>query len=313
MGGESDTYFNVDGNITIAQTIVLACRLHSIYYTGEPIELSGDPWYYPYFEYAMENGIISQASESGLDLINQPAPRGVFASIIGEALPDEALQSINSIEIGAIPDVSLDDVYAFQIYRLYEAGVLLGNDTKGTFAPESAISRGAVAAIVSRMVVPSLRGQITLSKAPFEPVPLKQLANLNKVRSKASDDELAQAYTVALEIASQYAGLPLEDQLKGVTASIREYFDDGMEYSMESPHYDDPYGYFVLRKASCAGCVRATGMVLNILGIPYEHVNENQYSHQWVRVNVNGTYWICDAYGLYCGPEPEPYKHPYLS
>ena len=49
-----------------------------------------------------------------------------------------------------------------------------------------------------------------------------------------------------------------------------------------------------------------------MLGIPYEHVNENQYSHQWCRVNLNGTYWICDAYGLYCGPEPAPYRHPYL-
>lgn len=88
--------------------------------------------------------------------------------------------------------------------------------------------------------------------------------------------------------------------------------DSGMVYSMSSPHYNDPYGYFILHTASCAGCTRATGLCLNILGIPYEHVNENQYSHQWCRVNVNGTYWICDAYGLYCGPEPAPYTHPYL-
>ena len=46
--------------------------------------------------------------------------------------------------------------------------------------------------------------------------------------------------------------------------------------------------------------------------IPYEHVNENQYSHQWCRINVNGTYWISDAYGLYCGPEPAPYAHPWF-
>ena len=68
----------------------------------------------------------------------------------------------------------------------------------------------------------------------------------------------------------------------------------------------------ILGTASCAGCARATGLCLNILGMPYEHVNENQYSHQWCRVNIDGTYWICDAYGLYCGPEPAPYMHPYL-
>ena len=26
----------------------------------------------------------------------------------------------------------------------------------------------------------------------------------------------------------------------------------------------------------------------------------------------DGSYWICDAFGLYCGPEPEPYQHPYF-
>ena len=54
-------------------------------------------------------------------------------------------------------------------------------------------------------------------------------------------------------------------------------------------------------------------MCLNMLGIPYEHVNESQWSHQWCRVPMpDGSYWICDSYGLYCGPEPAPYQHPYL-
>jgi len=146
----------------------------------------------------------------------------------------------------------------------------------------------------------------------FTPVPMAELANLKSLQKKASDQELAQAYDAALKIVEPLAGLSREEQLQGVAAAIRKLFDSGMDYSMESPHYNDPYGYFILGAASCAGCTRATGLCLNILGIPYEHVNENQYSHQWCRVNVNGTYWICDAYGLYCGPEPSPYTHPYL-
>lgn len=54
---------------------------------------------------------------------------------------------------------------------------------------------------------------------------------------------------------------------------------------METPHYNDPYGYFILHTASCAGSTRATGLCLN---------------------------WICDPFGLYCGPEEAPYEHPYL-
>lgn len=146
----------------------------------------------------------------------------------------------------------------------------------------------------------------------FTPVPMKDLANLKSLQKKASDEQLAQAYDVALEIVRPLAGLSREEQLKGIAAALRDMFDSGMDYSMDAPHYDDPYGYFVLGMASCAGCARATGLCLNILGIPYEHVNEGAYSHQWCRVNVNGTYWICDAYGLYAGPEPAPYQHPYL-
>lgn len=148
--------------------------------------------------------------------------------------------------------------------------------------------------------------------ASFTPVPMAELANRKSLQKKATDDEFAQAYAAALEIVKPLAGLPLEDQLQGIAAALRARFDSGMEYSMTSEHYNDPYGYLILGSASCAGCTRATGLCLNILGIPYEHVNEDEYSHQWCRVNVNGTYWICDAYGLYCGPEPAPYLHPYF-
>lgn len=104
-----------------------------------------------------------------------------------------------------------------------------------------------------------------------------------------------------------------EDQLIQIAVAIRAMFDNGqVRYSTSENHYNDPYGYFVLGVGSCAGCARATGLCLNMLGISYEHVNENQWSHQWCRINVDGTYWICDAYGLYVGPESAPYAHPYL-
>lgn len=143
-------------------------------------------------------------------------------------------------------------------------------------------------------------------------VPVNQLANLKSLRKKMTDEELNAAYNVALEIVKPYAGLTKEEQLQGIAYSIRMIFENGGAYSMSEAHYNDPYGYLILGTASCAGCARATGLCLNILGIPYEHVNENQYTHQWCRVEINGTYWICDAFGLYCGPEPAPYVHPYL-
>ncbi len=151
--------------------------------------------------------------------------------------------------------------------------------------------------------------------AVFQPVPLANLANLKSLRKKANDDEMAQAYDIALRIVAPYANKSRTEQLQGIYKYLRGMVDDGlMSYSMSSEHYNDPYGYLVQHTASCAGSVRATGLCLSILGIPYEHVNENQYSHQWARVQMeDGSYWICDPYGCYCGPEKEPYKHPTIS
>lgn len=124
---------------------------------------------------------------------------------------------------------------------------------------------------------------------------------------------LSQSYKAARRIVEPLANLSREAQLCGISIVLRIITDNRITYSMSAPHYDDPYGFFILNKASCAGCTRATGLCLNMLGIPYEHINENKYSHQWTRVNIDGKYWICDAYGMYCGPEKIPYRHPNIS
>lgn len=153
---------------------------------------------------------------------------------------------------------------------------------------------------------------LTVKKSNFKPVPLKKLKRYSYFRKFMSEAQLKQAYKKALKLVRPLGDLKKKDQLMGVAARLRNLFDNGMTYTMSAKHYNDPYGYLVLKKASCAGCARATSLCLNILGINYEHVNENQYSHQWARVKVGKKFWICDAYGLYCGPEPAKRKHPYM-
>lgn len=143
----------------------------------------------------------------------------------------------------------------------------------------------------------------------FVPVPMNKLANLGSIKKKMNDAEFTQAYNAALEVVMPLSGLNREDQLRGIAQALRNRCESNFSYSTSTPHYNDPYGYFIEGSASCAGCARVTGLCLNILGIPYEHINENQWN-LWCRVNVNGTYWICDAFGLYCALEPAPYSHP---
>ena len=161
MKGTSAKAFSPNANITVGSAIALACRLHSIYHTGKADFTQGSPWYQVYVDYAVKNKIITAGQFKNY---NANATRRQFAAILAKALPAEALNGKNSIPDGAIPDVAMTDDSAADIYALYRAGVLTGNDALGTFAPESTIDRASVSAIISRMADPALRKTLALEK-----------------------------------------------------------------------------------------------------------------------------------------------------
>lgn len=161
MVGHSARTFNPDGYVKISETITIASRLHSIYHTGNENFVQGTPWYRTYVEYAIKNGILLEEYSD----YDAAATRAEFAVILSKALPDSALKAINQYADGDVPDVSLSDRYGEAVYRLYKAGILIGNDEKGTFSPHSTIRRSEVAAIVSRMANPQMR----LAKTPVPP------------------------------------------------------------------------------------------------------------------------------------------------
>lgn len=156
--GDSATSFSPNGNIRISEAITLASRLHSAYYDNGCVFVQGTPWYEVYVEYAIENGIIC---EGQFEDYNAYATRAEFATIFAAALPGEALSAINEIE--TIADVSGEEPYAGDVYLLYRAGVLTGNDAYGTFLPDTTIRRCEVAAIVARMALPEMRREFSLS------------------------------------------------------------------------------------------------------------------------------------------------------
>ena len=166
--GTSDTTFSPDGNITVGSALALASRLHSIYQTGSAYFEQGSPWYQVYVDYALDNGIITQSQFTDY---NANATRRQFATILAKALPAGELTAINTVADGAIPDLAAGSAGYADIYTLYRAGVLTGNDKYGTFAPETTIGRSSVATIVARMAVPSLRQSVTLEQAPTDPTP----------------------------------------------------------------------------------------------------------------------------------------------
>lgn len=160
MQGQSQSNFGIKRNITRLASLIIACRLNSIYCTGaESIEANSGSgnMQTAYLTYAKANGIYTGFSDWSL-----PAKRSEYALLLASALPAEALSEPNTVEDGAIPDVPGSAAYASAVYHLYRSGILAGSDKKGTFHPSSYITRGEACAIATRMADLSLRKTITL-------------------------------------------------------------------------------------------------------------------------------------------------------
>lgn len=159
MQGYDGDSFVPKGNLTVAQAIVMADRVHEIYTTGQSTLTNGSPWYQPYVDYAMENGIIQEGDFTNY---NAQVTRAQMAYIFCNALPVKALPSINFIQ--SVPDVSSSNPYQKDILTLYQAGVLTGSDIYGTFKPNDNIIRAEAAAIIARVAIPAQRQNVTLLK-----------------------------------------------------------------------------------------------------------------------------------------------------
>jgi len=208
MNGKSDSTFAPDGNMTVAEAITISARLHSIYHNGSESFVQGSPWYQCYVDYALANGLIT----GGYGNYDNAVQRWEFAQILGRAFPDEALKAINTVDDGAIPDVPMSASYARDVYRLYRAGILTGNDDSGTFAPNSNILRSEASALLSRMVETQLRMSVTLQSP-----------------SKITEDEAKEMDSLVHEVSA------LEDKLESQGKSKAQMTDEILSVLEDKP------------------------------------------------------------------------------
>ncbi len=159
MNGVDGQHFDPSGNVTIAQAVTLAARIHSTY-NDKTVRTakSSELWYQPYADYAKSNKLLPFEITDYDGYVS----REQFASLLANSVKSADLQPISVIADNAIPDVKLTDTHAEAIYRFYRAGVLTGSDAYGSFYPYSHISRAEAAAIITRIVCPELRTPITL-------------------------------------------------------------------------------------------------------------------------------------------------------
>ena len=152
MQGNNATIFNPLGNVTVAEALAIAARVHSIYTTGTANFTQGIPWYSVYVEYTVRTGIIM--SNDFAD-VSRPATRAEMAYIFSRALPQSEFAAQNTVN--SLPDVTSATGYSEPIFLLYRAGVLAGSDAPGTFYPSNPITRAEAAAIITRVILPDSR------------------------------------------------------------------------------------------------------------------------------------------------------------
>jgi hypothetical protein len=141
--------------LKISEAVKMASVLHNIYYGGTGHFPEETPWYAPYIRYALKNGIIKSRDFSDVD---EYATRAEAAYIFSCCVPKAELPVINYIP--DISDVSESLGFGESIYLLFRAGVLTRNDKKGSFYPDSMITRTEAASIIGRIATPDDRKRI---------------------------------------------------------------------------------------------------------------------------------------------------------
>ena len=169
--GKPDGTYGLKDSLTVGQAVIFAGRIRSLYRTGEAelgpaaFRAEGMSTAEPYLRYLQAEGILGTELDGQL---TQAATRAQMAHVLANLLPQESLPSINDELVTEgyatrrfITDVTEYTPYYQDILSLYRSGVCAGVDEHGAFLPDSLITRGAAAAMLTRLADPSLR--ITLA------------------------------------------------------------------------------------------------------------------------------------------------------
>ena len=165
--GKTDGSYGVKDSLTVGQAVIFAGRIRSLYRTGDPeagpaaFAEEGAPTALRYLRYLQSEEVLGTELD---ELLPTTASRAQTAHILARILPEEELPLVNDELITEgyathrlIQDVTEYTPYFRDILFLYRCGICIGSDAYGTFYPDSPITRGAVAAMLTRLIDPELR------------------------------------------------------------------------------------------------------------------------------------------------------------
>ena len=155
--------------MTVGQVVIFAGRIRSLYRTGDAGGRSrrlrrGErrSAALRYLRYLQAEGVMGTELDEPPLHPRHPGPGGPCAGKhpagggpAARSTTDLVTQAYASRQF--ITDVTEYTPYYQDILTLYRTGVSVGSDATGSFLPDQPITRGAAAAMLTRMVDPSLR------------------------------------------------------------------------------------------------------------------------------------------------------------
>jgi uncharacterized repeat protein (TIGR02543 family) len=149
IAGIGNNQFGSNSNMLVQEAITIAAKMHMIYTTGTTANLS-----YPhgYISYARSNYLIDDEFEGGY---GRAATRAELVRIWAYILSPRLLIPQNTVL--SLPDVSETHPYYIEIAGFYEAGLLTGKDSSGTFAGDENVIRAHAAVIFVKLIELDLR------------------------------------------------------------------------------------------------------------------------------------------------------------
>ena len=166
MNGTSDTTFSPNSPLTYSQVLTICARLHSIY-NGDNFDFSRsgeDAWYTPYAEYCYNTGMVipyhadyESLMDRHLEGYTENCNRELMIKCIASALPMTEFKQLRNAP-AKFSDLDRDYGYcSLETARfMYGSGVITGTG-KTTISPEASVTRAQAAAIIARVINPSLR------------------------------------------------------------------------------------------------------------------------------------------------------------
>lgn len=300
MEGTGGGRFSPDKTLTRAQFVTLLHRL-----AGSPQadtaalpfkDVAPTAWYAPGVAWANQKGIVTGTTATTF-APGQTLNREQLAAMLYRyttATGQRLRQAQNPVR-GFKDSWYISEYAVSGVNLVYLAGIMNG-DSEHNFGPRTAVTR-AEAADVFMGLDRCLGGEsLTVSVRNTTP----NYAALSQRQKEA------QALTVAKQIVSTLPTGVTDLERVNIAAQIVAHYCTYCDYTMDGKDYRTPFGVFIKGEFSCAGATRALGLVLDCMGIPWTHVNKDQYSHQWCALTMDGQVGYADGQMGWAGYGPHP-------